>query len=248
MNASNAMTERTKFVFDPIAPHYDRCNHLFSFGLDRRWREALVRAACPQLNEDVLDICTGTGDVVFDVLRYSPARKVTGIDLSEPMIHLAQEKQILLGSRKWMRQARLCWKTADIMSAGLADGGYDLATCAFGIRNIADRSKAFHELNRLLRPNGRLAILEFSLPSNPLVRLVYRFYLQILMPVFGRAVTGRRDALRYLSKSIVHWHTSVDFRQELSAAGFNEIRSKALTLGIVTLWLARKDDQRPYGS
>jgi demethylmenaquinone methyltransferase/2-methoxy-6-polyprenyl-1,4-benzoquinol methylase len=231
----------THFVFDPMAAKYDRCNHLFSFGIDHLWRKKLVRAIHPYPHQQVLDVCTGTGDVVFSFLKHSPVQNITGVDLSESMIDLAQEKQIRCSSRNWMWNKKVSWKLADAAQTGLDSDGFDIATCAFGIRNIPDRTAALNEIRRLLKPKGKLCILEFSLPANPLLRFPYNFYLNRIMPSLGKKVIGSKEPLQYLAQSIAHWHTEVDFSGELATAGFKLVRKTPLTNGVATLWLAVKN-------
>lgn len=230
----------TQFVFDPIAQRYDCCNRLFSLGLDRRWRKALVSAVNAQPGDRVLDLCCGTGDVVFDFLRYSPVRRVEGVDISESMLHLAQEKQILLGRKKWMADSEITWQPADAAHLPYEDNSFDLVTCAFGIRNVTERKAALAEAYRVLKPSGRLGILEFSVPSNPLLRSLYLLYLSKLMPAAGLLLLRKSHPLKYLAASIINWHKNVDFAEELAAAGFSSINKCPLTAGIVTLWLAGK--------
>lgn len=230
----------TQFVFDPIAGRYDCCNRLFSLGLDRRWRKALVGAVNAQPGDRVLDLCCGTGDVVFDFLRYSPVHRAEGVDISESMLHLAQEKQMLLGRKKWMAGSEITWQPADAAHLPYEDNSFDLVTCAFGIRNVTERKAALAEAYRVLKPSGRLGILEFSVPSNPLLRLVYLLYLSKLMPAAGILLLRKKEPLNYLAASIIHWHNNVDFAEELTGAGFKNIKKCPLTAGIVTLWLAGK--------
>ena len=232
--------QKTKYDFDDIAARYDRCNHLFSLGVDHLWRREVIRTLNPKIHQRVLDVCTGTGDLAFAFLKHSHSKDVTGSDLSEEMIELAQEKQTHLGAKPWIRNKKAQWHVADAVDTGLKTNGYDYITCAFGIRNIPDRAAALNEMHRLLKPNGKLCILEFSLPTNPLLRTVYRLYLNILMPVAGRLILGSKDPLNYLARSIHHWHTEVNFAQEISQSGFVLVRRLPLTGGIVTLWLIRK--------
>jgi len=230
----------TQFVFDPIAGRYDCCNHLFSLGLDRRWRRVLVRSAGASTEARILDICCGTGDVVFDFLRHSKARRVEGVDLSESMLHLAQEKQMLCGHKKWMVDSDITWRPADAACLPHAVGGFDIVTCAFGIRNVTDRHAALGEAFRVLKPAGRLGVLEFSIPSNRLLRALYLLYLTKLMPAAGMILLRKKGPLQYLAESIIKWHTEVDFEKELMNAGFSGIHQRPLTCGIVTLWSAEK--------
>lgn len=232
--------QNTHFVFDPMAAKYDRCNHIFSMGIDHRWRKKLVKAVYPYPHQRVLDLCCGTGDVVFSFLKHSPVKSITGVDISESMIDLAQEKQIRYSSRNWMRDKKILWKVSDAGQTELEPGSFDVATCAFGIRNIPDRIAALNETCRLLKPKGKLGVLEFSLPANPLLRLPYRFYLNRIMPSLGRWVVGDKEPLRYLAQSIGHWRREVDFSSELAAAGFKLIRKTPLTGGVAALWVAVK--------
>lgn len=232
--------QKTKFDFDSIAGRYDRFNHLFSSGMDYRWRREIIRTLNPKIQQRVLDVCTGTGDLVFAFLKHSHARDVTGLDVNEAMICLAQEKQIHLGSKAWVRNKKVQWFVAEAAETGLASNSFDYLTCAFGIRNIHDRAAALKEMHRLLKPNGKLCILEFSLPTNPFLGAFYHFYLNYFMPAAGRFILGSKEPLRYLATSIRHWHTQVNFSLELSQCGFTLIRKVPLTGGIVTLWLLRK--------
>jgi len=236
MNTSN-----THFVFDPMAAKYDRCNHLFSLGIDHLWRKKLVKAVYPYTHQHVLDVCTGTGDVVFSFLKHSPVQNMTGVDLSKSMIDLAQEKQIRYSSRSWMRGKKISWKLADAAQTGLDSDSFDIATGVFGIRNISDRAATLSEIHRLLKIKGRLGILEFSLPSNPLLRFPYNFYLNRIMPLLGKWVIGDKEPLHYLARSIGHWHREVDFSSELARAGFKLVRRTPLTGGVATLWVAIKN-------
>jgi len=233
-------TPNTKFDFDAVAERYDRFNHLFSFGMDNRWRRQVVRTLNPQLQQRLLDVCTGTGDLVFSFLRYSAVRHVTGLDISEAMLSLAQEKQIIHSAKNWMWNKTIDWRLADATDTTLESGSFDYITCVFGIRNIPDRAAVLKEMYRLLKPGGKLCIVEFSLPSHRLLRAVYWFYLNHVMPAAGRFVLGSKEPLLYLANSIRCWHTDVKFSLELSQSGFKLIHKTPLTGGVATLWLARK--------
>ena len=231
----------TQFDFDPMAAKYDRCNHIFSLGIDHRWRKKLIRAIHPYPHQRVLDLCTGTGDVVFSFLKHSPVQKIAGVDVSESMIDLAQEKQICFSSRKWMRNKNVSWILTDVAQTDLDSESFDIVTCAFGIRNISDRFAALGEIHRLLKPEGKLGILEFSLPANPLLRFPYNFYLNHIMPSLAKCVIGDKEPLHYLARSIGHWHRDVDFSSELARAGFKLVCKTPLTGGVAALWVAVKN-------
>jgi demethylmenaquinone methyltransferase/2-methoxy-6-polyprenyl-1,4-benzoquinol methylase len=232
----------THFVFDPMAARYDRCNHLFSVGIDHYWRRKLVESARVHAHQRVLDVCTGTGDVAYSFLKHSPVRHVTGVDLSESMIHLAMEKQILNSGKPWMKNKHLTWTVADAAETGLPDSGFDVVVCGFGIRNVRDRQAALNEMRRVLKTKGKLYILEFSLPPNPMLRGVYQFYLRRIMPIVGKWVVGAKEPLNYLGQSVCQWHTTVDFTKELHQSGFRLLSKTPLTGGIVTLWTAVRSE------
>jgi demethylmenaquinone methyltransferase/2-methoxy-6-polyprenyl-1,4-benzoquinol methylase len=231
----------THFDFDDISVRYDRCNHLFSFGIDHLWRRHLVKSINAHPQQHVLDLCCGTGDVIFSFLKHGSVRNLTGVDISEPMIDLAQEKQICFSGNPWMQNKSLSWKVADAAQTGLESNRFDFVTCAFGIRNIPDRMATLKEIHRVLKPKGKLYILEFSLPANPLLRLPYQFYLGRIMPLLGKLVFGAKEPLQYLSQSIRHWHNEVHFSMELGQAGFKLIRKTPLTCGVAALWIAARN-------
>ncbi|MCD6175539.1 MAG: ubiquinone/menaquinone biosynthesis methyltransferase [Planctomycetes bacterium] len=235
------ITAHTKFDFTSMAAEYDRCNHLFSLGIDHLWRKKLVRAVYPYPHQRILDLCTGTGDVVYSFLKHSPVQNITGADISESMIDLAQKKQIRFSGKRWLNNKNVVWRMADAAQTGLDMESFDIVTCAFGIRNIPNRTAALSEIHRILKLKGKLCILEFSLPANPLLRFPYNFYLNRIMPLLGKWVIGDKEPLRYLAQSIGGWHTEVDFSNELAGAGFKLIRKTSLTGGVVTLWLAVKN-------
>lgn len=231
MNKSN-----TSFNFDPIAGRYDLCNHLFSLGLDRRWRRVVVRTLGPQAYHRVLDLCCGTGDLVFAFAKYSSAPSITGLDISEAMIRRARQKQ----NSAW--NDRIHWHVADAADTGLADASFDVVTCAFGLRNIPDRLGALREMRRLLRPGGQAAILDFSLPKSRLLRVPYWLYLRYFMPAAGALLFGNSSPLRYLAESVREWDETFDLAQA-AAAGLECETQKPLTCGIVTLTILRRPQQ-----
>ena len=237
---SEHKTQPTEAMFSKIAERYDRCNRWFSLGIDRSWRRRLAQAVEDGDGDAALDVCCGTGDMALALLKYSPVRQVVGIDCSERMIQLAQEKRMLKTPRRWMKDKELRLRVDDAAALRFEDASFDAATCAFGLRNIPDRAAVFAQMIRVLRPGGRVGICEFSLPTRPLLRRLYWAYVSQVMPFLGRVVVGSAEPLRYLARSIHHWHTHVRLEEELAAAGFVEIRPAPLTGGIATLTTARK--------
>lgn len=226
--------------FDTIADRYDRCNHLFSLGIDRYWRKRLARELSPSADHTALDLCCGTGDSTFALLRHSPLRHVIGVDCSEQMIRKAQEKWTRIASQAQLAGKQVQFTVADATSLPFADASFDAVTCVFGLRNIPDRTTALHQMHRVLKPGGRVVICEFSLPTQPLLRAVYGFYLLRIMPFLGRWVLGRAEPLRYLAQTIQTWCKTVHLEDELTQSGFVCPHSIPMTGGIVTLTLAQK--------
>ena len=234
----------TEAMFSTIAERYDRCNHLFSLGVDRYWRKHLAQALGPAAGDTALDICCGTGDMAFALLRHTPVRQVTALDCSERMIQRARQKRTRLDRHRWMGGKTLGLEVQDAAALSLEDARFSAVTCAFGLRNIADRAAALGQLHRVLKPGGRLGILEFSLPAGRIRRGLYSVYLSGLMPLAGRVVLGSAEPLRYLARSITRWHQTVCLADELADAGFVEIRSRPLTGGIVTMTVARRPSRQ----
>ena len=235
-------------MFDAIARRYDTLNHLLSAGLDRRWRRRAVRELGLTGRERVLDACTGTGDLAIEAVtakrpRESFFRKTTpgvvfdgdvvGIDFAGEMLKVALAKVRRLGLGARVRLAR-----GDATCLPLPDAAFDAAMVAFGIRNVADPSAALREFRRVLRPGGRLAILEFGFPKIPGISALYRAYFKHVLPRVGRAVSRHGEAYSYLPASVADFGSDKGVVAMIERAGFQEVRSVSLTLGIVYLYVA----------
>jgi demethylmenaquinone methyltransferase/2-methoxy-6-polyprenyl-1,4-benzoquinol methylase len=227
-------------MFDAIAWRYDRLNRLLSLGLDRRWRRRAVRELALSGQERVLDVCTGTADLVVEALT-SPsgrAREVVGVDFAGEMLRLAAEKvaRLNLGSRA--RFAR-----GDATGLPLAGSTFDAAMVAFGIRNVLDVDAAIEEFRRVLRPGGRLVILEFGMPRIPGIRAAYRAYFRWVLPGIGRRMSQHGEAYSYLPASVEQFPEPEEFATLLRQHGFSEVRAVSLTLGIVYLYRATRGQE-----
>lgn len=219
-------------MFDRIAPRYDLLNHLLSGGTDLLWRRALVRRLALRPGERVLDLCTGTADVLRAVLRSAPRTSGVGIDLSTEML--------VRGAAK-LRRAGLAARAAllggDAESLSFADGFFDAACVAFGIRNVERLEVALGEVHRVLRPGGRFLILEFSNPTG-LVGSAYRAYSRHVLPRVGALVSGDRGAYAYLPSSIAKFPEPKQFCEILRDRGFVLPSAQPLTQGIAHLYRA----------
>jgi len=224
-------------MFDAIAGRYDTVNLVISAGFDRRWRRLTVRALALTGRERVLDVCTGTGDLAIEAVSAAGggAAQVIGIDFAGEMLRVAQAK---LRRRSFI--SRIWLARGDATSLPLPDASVDAAMIAYGIRNVVDPGRACAELHRVLRPGGRLAILEFGSPRIPGIRTLYRWYFTRLVPLVGRSVSRHRDAYAYLPASVAEFPAGEAFAAVLRKAGFSEVRADSLTAGIVYLYVARK--------
>lgn len=223
-------------MFDAIAARYDLLNRVLSGGLDQRWRARAVRALGLGPGETLLDLCTGTADVAIAALTGpTPAGHVVGVDFSHEMLRLGLRKV-----RARSLDARVTLARGDAMRLPLAAGSADAAVISFGIRNVQSPDVAIGELSRVLRPNGRLAILEFGLPTSPAFRALYLWYTNRLLPAVGRLISRHASAYEYLPESVSRFPPPETFGRLLQDHGFPHVEIIPLTLGIVYLYVARK--------
>ena len=229
--------EAVKATFTRVARKYDLANHLLSGGIDFNWRKKLVRLAAKGDCSSILDIATGSGDVVFALQKGIPsAKEITGVDFCEPMLVEARKKRKKLG----LNEENFPFKEGDCLDLPFPDESFDLVTISFGLRNLADRGKGLSEIFRVLKPRGRLIVLEFSQPYW-WFRPVYYFYLKFILPWFARMVTGDRDAYLYLGTSISNFPNRKELELEIMDAGFSKVGHKAMTFSIVCLHYGEKN-------
>src|SRR5215510_12702139 len=239
--------DRIAGMFDAIAPRYDLLNHLLSAGIDRRWRAAAITALNLTGRETLVDVCCGTADVALearkareDQRRGGPsgpprfAARVVGIDFSSAMLALGRQKVSAAGEAH-----RIALIRGDAMRLPIASRSADAVTIAFGIRNVQRADVACAELMRVLRPSGRLAILEFGVPRIPGIKPLYLWYFTHVLPRVGRAISGHHAAYSYLPASVGTFAPPAEFVGMLHAAGFRDVRADPLTFGIVYLYTGR---------
>jgi demethylmenaquinone methyltransferase/2-methoxy-6-polyprenyl-1,4-benzoquinol methylase len=220
-------------MFDAIAARYDLLNHLLSAGLDRRWRRRAIAELRLRGHETVLDLCTGTADLALAATGNSTrARRVVGIDFSSEMLRLGQAKV----SGRPIDLIR-----GDATRIPLADGTVDAVTIGFGIRNVERPLDACREIVRVLRPNGTLVILEFSLPRTAVLRSFYLWYFRHVLPLIGRAISKHQNAYTYLPASVEAFPSPEEFSRQLRRSGFGTVRAVPLTFGVVYMFVAVKD-------
>lgn len=228
--------DRIAGMFDAIAGRYDLLNHLLSAGIDRSWRKRAVRALSLTGSERVLDLCTGTADLAIAAVEARPgAARVVGVDFAAAMLNVGTAK---VRDRRLDRPVTLV--RGDATCIPVASGSVDRVTIAFGIRNVENTALACSEILRVLAPGGRLAILEFAMPTTPLIRGVYRWYFNRVLPGIGRIVSRHNAAYAYLPASVGAFASPDQFANTLRQAGFTEVRDVPLTFGIVYLFTAVK--------
>lgn len=215
-------------MFGRIAPRYDLLNHLLSMNIDRYWRAQTVSRVAPILlrpGAQVLDACCGTGDLTFALQACGPSAVVFGSDFSHPMLGVAQ------------RKCRSALFEADALQLPIPGGSFDLVTVAFGFRNLTNYRDGLVELQRILKPGGTLAILEFSTPPNRFLADLYDFYSRAILPAVGGMISGSKDAYRYLPESVRKFPDADGLAQQMREAGFANVRFERMTAGIVALHL-----------
>lgn len=221
---------RVREMFANIAPRYDLLNHLLSANIDKRWRRRVVRkltALLPE-NAQVLDVGCGTGDLSIELFE-NTAAEVTGIDFCGPMLKLAKTKA-----------PQLQFIEGDALRLPFAEASFDGLTIGFALRNLADVDRGLRELLRVLKPNGHVAILEFSHPANPVFASFVRFYNWRFLPWIGGVVSGSRGAYEYLPDSISKFPDQERLASMMLAAGFAEVRFENLSGGIAALHIGRR--------
>jgi demethylmenaquinone methyltransferase/2-methoxy-6-polyprenyl-1,4-benzoquinol methylase len=219
-------------MFDAIAPRYDLLNGLLSLNLHHHWRRIAADRTQLGAGDSALDVCTGTGDFAIELARrVGPDGRVVGTDYSEGMLAFGQPKTADIP------QLSLQW--ADTQELPFPDESFDAVTVGFGIRNVADIQRGLSEMARVLKPGGRLVILEFTQPQNRLIAWGYGLYGK-LMPVLGGLLSARRDAYAYLPESVAAFHTRESLAALLSQTGLENISITDLNLGTVAIHVATR--------
>lgn len=235
--------DHVESMFNDIAGHYDFLNHFLSLNIDTRWRRKAVRwlvsshplTTPPSLKppQDVLDVATGTGDLAIAISRKVTGR-IIGVDISEGMLKLGREKIAKKGLTK-----RIILQKGDSEHLDFPAGQFDAVTVGFGVRNFENLSQGLYEIHRVLKSGGKIVILEFSKPSNGLVRGVFNLYFLKILPWIG-TLFSKKEAYHYLPNSVQQFPCGKAFCSRLSEVGFTHIMYKPLSLGIATLYMGRK--------
>jgi demethylmenaquinone methyltransferase/2-methoxy-6-polyprenyl-1,4-benzoquinol methylase len=235
-------SKKIQEMFGAIAHRYDFLNHFLSLSIDRRWRRLTRRKLTPFLDGDsvLLDLCTGTGDLAIEM---SSVTRVIGCDFCHPMLVHGTEKV-----RKLTPPDRIPFVEGDALCLPFKSAGFDALTIAFGLRNLEDYRAGIREMNRVLRPQGVLAILEFSQPTLPVFRNLYGFYFNRILPRLGKLISGVKGPYSYLPESVGDFPTPEGLGTLLSELGFAGVRYFRLTGGVAALHLGQKTGPKEDGN
>jgi demethylmenaquinone methyltransferase/2-methoxy-6-polyprenyl-1,4-benzoquinol methylase len=228
--------EKIQQMFGTIAPRYDFLNRMLSFGIDRRWRKQAVHLLKYRDGARILDVATGTGDVALEIARVTPASvKISGADFCREMVDLGQVK---VSQSPYADRIELV--VAPCEDLPFPNETFDSITIAFGIRNVVDRKLGLAEMWRVLRPGGRMIILEFSTPSSQFFRRIYYFYFRQLLPVIG-GLFSTYNAYKYLPDSVLEFPSQEEFAAMIKDVGFRSVHIRELTFGIASIYVGDKE-------
>ncbi len=222
-------------MFDNIAEKYDFLNHFLSLNIDKIWRKKTVLLLKKIKPQKVLDIATGTGDLALEIYKRLKPNKITGVDISEGMLKVAREKI----QRKKLSQA-IDFRVGDSENLKFDDNYFDAVTVAFGVRNFANLKAGLKEMYRVLKPGGKIVILEFSQPENFPVKQFYGFYSRYLLPFFGKLFSKDKSAYTYLPESVNAFPYGEKFLEILKETGFSSVGAKKFAFGISSVYYADK--------
>ena len=226
--------ERVEDMFDRIAPKYDLLNKVLSVGVDKGWRKKMVAELKSLQPKTMLDIATGTADVAIACMKLQPDH-ITGIDISALMLAEGQKKIEGLGIAN-----QITLQQADSESLPFADNSFDAITVAFGVRNFQNLDKGLSEMLRVLKPNGKVVILEFSQPENFPIKQFYNFYSKYILPTIGQLVSKERAAYEYLPESVAAFPYGKEFVKIMNSNNFVNTKCVSLTFGIASIYVGSK--------
>jgi demethylmenaquinone methyltransferase/2-methoxy-6-polyprenyl-1,4-benzoquinol methylase len=227
--------KRIASMFDAIAGRYDFLNHFLSAGRDTRWRARAIRELALPAGAHVVDLCTGTADFAIAAIDAQPQARVVGVDFAGAMLHIGLEK---IRGRSLSRRISLV--RGDATMIPVRDGWADAATIGFGIRNVTSPQAALLECARVLRPGGRLVILEPGEPTIRGIRQIYQWYFGAVLPRLGRLISHHNSAYSYLPASVAQFPPPAEVAAMISSHGFREVRAVPLTVGIVYMYVATR--------
>ncbi|MEO6289644.1 MAG: bifunctional demethylmenaquinone methyltransferase/2-methoxy-6-polyprenyl-1,4-benzoquinol methylase UbiE [Ginsengibacter sp.] len=234
-HSTESKKKQVEKMFDKIAFRYDFLNRFLSAGIDKRWRRKAIKQLIPLHPKKILDVATGTGDFAIMSYKMLSPDTITGIDISEGMLEVGRKK-----IEKLHLDDKITLVNGDSEAIFYSDNSFDAVTVAFGVRNFEDLERGLSEIKRVLKPGGKVVILEFSKPSLPVVKNLYHFYMKFITPNVGKMISKNNDAYQYLNNSVQHFPEKKTFIHILNQLGYRDAFYKTLSLGICTIYCGEK--------
>lgn len=233
----NSKKQQVEQMFDRIAGKYDLLNDILSFGIENHWKRTLIRLVKPYRPESVLDIATGTGDLLVLMAKKLRPKRLVGIDISAQMLELAGGK---LRKKLGEKAGNIELYQQDGENLQCKDRAFDLVTCAFGVRNFENLEQGLKQIHRVTKDGGIIAVLEFSKVRNKLFSKIYTFYFEKILPYLGGLIAKDFKAYKYLPESVKYFPDGQEFIGLVENLGFKSVRTKILTFGIATIYIFKK--------
>ena len=234
-NSDLSKKKQVEQMFDNISHKYDFLNHFLSFGIDKIWRNKTIKIVSENNPKYILDVATGTGDLAFVAQKKLNPNKIVGLDISNGMLNVGRQK-----SKKRGLEEIIEFTQGDSEKLPFEDNLFDAVMVSFGVRNFENLVVGLTEINRVLKKDGKITVLEFSKPSKFPVKQVYGIYSRYILPIFGAAISKDKSAYQYLPESVAEFPEGIFFLRKLESAGFNSFFMKRLSGGIVTIYSAKK--------
>ena len=234
-NSKESKKKQVENMFDKIAFRYDFLNRFLSAGIDVGWRKKAIRLLLSSQPKNILDVATGTGDFAITSYEILKPEKITGIDISEGMLEIGRKKIIKAGL-----QQNIELINGDSEAILFDDNTFDAVTVAFGVRNFEHLEKGLDEIKRVLKPGGKLIVLECTKPSAPVIKQLYNFYMKTITPKIGKIIAKNNEAYKYLNDSVLQFPEKESFIHILNQSDYRNAFYKTLTLGICTIYCAEK--------
>jgi demethylmenaquinone methyltransferase/2-methoxy-6-polyprenyl-1,4-benzoquinol methylase len=233
-NSDNSKKEQVAQMFDKISGRYDFLNSLLSFGIHKGWRKKCVKMLAPKHPKHILDVATGTADFAIECAKLKP-EKIIGIDISEGMMKFGRQK-----IEKQNLQKLIILESGNAETVTYPDNSFDAIVVGFGVRNFQDLKKGLSNLNRILKPGGQIVILEFSYPTNPLVKAGYSFYFSYITPLIGKIFSKDPRAYSYLMESVKAFPNNENFVAILNDTGYVKTGFQKLSMGVAAIYHGEK--------